>query len=88
MPAKTKPPLPPIGKAGHYIDRTREIKWINDHGDDYPGEWVALDGDRLLAHGVDAKQVFAEADRSGVQRPLFAHLESAEAQPEIGANLA
>jgi hypothetical protein len=83
MPAATKPPLSPIAWIENYIDRTRETQWISDHGHEYAGEWVALDGDRLLAHGPDPKQVFAEA-RKSVKRPLFAHMEPADRLPEIG----
>jgi hypothetical protein len=83
MPAATKPPLSPIEWIEHYNDRSKEAQWISDHGHEYAGEWVALDGDRLLAHGVDAKQVFAEA-RKFVNRPLFAHMEPAGRLPEIG----
>jgi hypothetical protein len=84
MPTQTKPPLSPVRRVAHYNDRKAEMRWITDHGDEYPGEWVALDGDRLLAHGVDAKRVFAEAKGKGVARPLFAHLEPDDPRPQCG----
>ena len=83
MPAATKPPLSRIEWIESYKDRTTETQWISDHGHEYPGEWLALDGDRLLAHGVNAKQVFAQA-RQFVERPIFVHLEPADHPPEIG----
>lgn len=55
-------------------DRSREMRWIKEHRKEYAGQWVALDGDRLLSHGTDARQVFAEA-RQSVTSPFFAHLE-------------
>ncbi len=47
------------------------FKWINEHGREYPGEWLALDGDRLLAHGHDLSEVAAAARAKGVQFPLL-----------------
>jgi hypothetical protein len=54
----------------------------------YPGQWIAVDGDRLIAHGSDAKPVFAEVDRAGVADALFVHLEPDDRLPEMenGAN--
>lgn len=37
--------------------RTAEFAWIQAHAYEYPGEWIVLDGDRLLAHGPRLKQV-------------------------------
>ena len=51
-------------------DRSRERIWLADHGKEYAGRWVALDGYRLIASGANAKHVFEEARRSGVVRPL------------------
>ncbi|MGH9802754.1 MAG: DUF5678 domain-containing protein [Blastocatellia bacterium] len=62
-------------------DSSREMRWIKEHRKEYAGQWVALDGDRLLSHGMNAKEVFAAADQSGVTDPFFAHLEPADALP-------
>ena len=61
MSATTKPPLPPIRRAAKPIQRDLEMLWISEHRKEYPGEWVALDGDRLIAHSKDADPVFAAA---------------------------
>jgi hypothetical protein len=65
------------------IDRSRERRWVSENRETYAGLWVALDGDRLVASGKDANIVFAEADRSGVLRPLFLHLDPLDA-PRFG----
>ena len=44
-----------------FIDRKREMDWIEEHADEYIGEWVALCGDQLVAHSTKAKEVFAKA---------------------------
>lgn len=63
------------------IDRTREMQWLEEHRDEYAGQWVALDGDRLLSHGPQAREVFAAARRAGVERPLVVQVESRDALP-------
>ena len=56
-------------------DRTREMQWLHDHAREYIGQWVALDGDRLIAHGPDAKAVFAAARADGVYLPFVDSIE-------------
>jgi len=64
-----------------YVDRAREMKWIREHQAEYAGQWVALDGDRMIAAGLDAKAVFAAAKAASVGRPLFVHMEPKDALP-------
>lgn len=75
LPAKPQQPKHPL--RVEMPDSTREMQWIKEHKKKYAGQWVALDGDRLLSHGMNAKKVFAAADESGVEDPFFAHLEPA-----------
>jgi hypothetical protein len=64
-------------------DRSREMLWIKEHSQEYAGQWVAFDGDQLLAHGFDTHQVFAEARRL-VASPFFAHIEPEDEAHFIG----
>ena len=50
-------------------DATRALRWIAEHARKYAGQWVALDGARLLAHGRDHSEVWAAAQASGVYLP-------------------
>lgn len=45
-------------------------QWIKDHRDEYLGQWVALDGDRLLAHGSNAREVHLKAKAEGIEIPF------------------
>ena len=54
-----------------YNTNEQERAWIEAHRDQYLHQWVALDGDRLLAHGSDAKQVYDEARRQGITSPYL-----------------
>lgn len=55
--------------------RSAEMKWLAEHEAEYAGQWVALDGDRLLAYGNDPKQLFVEARAMGVENPFVVHAE-------------
>lgn len=49
----------------------RALRWIEENKAKYLGQWVALDGDQLLAAGSDGKQVYAEAVAAGVEVPFL-----------------
>ncbi len=53
-----------------------ERKWISQHHVQYRGQFVALAGDRLLAHGVDEGQVIDQARLAGVQSPFVTYIET------------
>ncbi len=62
---------------------TPETRWLQAHGCDYIGQWVALDGDRLLAHGKDHREVLEAARAAGVELPLIELVEDPD-QPFMG----
>ncbi len=62
--------------------REREMRWLSEHEAEYAGQWLALDGDRLVSRGEDMKAVFAEAEAQGVGNPFMAYAESNE--PAMG----
>lgn len=54
--------------------RDREWAWIESHQaelDALGGQYVILEGDRLVAHGEDLPTVVAEARRLGVEVPFL-----------------
>ena len=55
-------------------DRTKEIKWIDVNRAAYADQWVAVDGDRLVAAGVDPLKVFAAAKAEGIRIPFVVHV--------------
>jgi hypothetical protein len=50
---------------------SKELRWLKDHRHEYMGQWVALDGDRLVAHGTNAREVFQAAREAGVKAPFI-----------------
>ncbi len=57
------------------------MQWIQENREKFDGQWVALDGGTLLAHGTDGKKVHAEAQAKGVKTPLMHRVSIKEAQP-------
>lgn len=60
--------------------RRRELQWIKEHRQEYAGQYVALDGDRLVAYGFDGKQVITEA-RKTCPEALFHRFEALDELP-------
>ena len=40
-------------------DRRRERHWIKENRAEYAGQWIVVDGDRLIAANVDGHKAFA-----------------------------
>jgi len=85
---RDEPSLDPLGRIVRppvaSKDRSRENQWLAEHQREYIGQWVALEGGRLIAHGEDAAEVFAAADASGVERPMVIYVEDPDAPPFAG----
>lgn len=64
------PPARIVSIGDSFNDRAREYQWLKEHRREYIGQWVALEGDQLIAHGNNAKEVFEKADFLGVELPL------------------
>jgi hypothetical protein len=52
--------------------------WIAEHRSEFAGQWVAMDGARLVAHGADARAVADQARRLGVSVPFLHRVEAEE----------
>jgi hypothetical protein len=73
-----------VGKVVPPKDRSKEYEWLNQHRNEYAGQWVALDGDRLLGHGSTLKEVAESARQAGVKDALIVRAEPSNAPPHIG----
>ena len=60
--------------AGPVNERREELRWLSTESGPYAGEWVALDGPRLIAHDERLASVSAAARAAGVAEPLFARV--------------
>ena len=64
--------------------RYAEMQWIPENAGQYIGEWLALDGARLVSHGATLNEGDAEARARGVEEPLFYHVPRDWDQPSDG----
>ena len=60
--------------------RYAEQEWLRQHENEYRGEWVALQGSELIAHGTCAEGVFETAKKLGFKTPLMHHIQK---EPEL-----
>ena len=67
-------PLPEPPTDGLPVPRGAEMAWLARHGGEFSGQWVAINGSELVAHGRDAVAVRDAARAAGVARPLLAHV--------------
>ncbi len=65
---KTKPlPIP-------VPDPEPSRRWMAAHRAEYAGQWVALDGDRLIATGATEAEVADAAEADGAYLPLIGYI--------------
>jgi len=57
-------------------DRTPEFTWLREHAKDYPGQWVILAEDQLLAHSEELQEAYdAVKDIKTNRRPLLYYID-------------
>ncbi|MBA3694845.1 MAG: hypothetical protein H0X15_08825 [Acidobacteria bacterium] len=65
-PARPKFPSTIIATDLPLRDRSREHDWLEKHRDEYDGQWVVLDGNKLIAAGFDGKEVARKVRELGI----------------------
>lgn len=54
----------------------REREWLRQHRHEYAGQYVALDGDQLIAHADSLREVYRLAREAGVKAPFTTRITS------------
>jgi hypothetical protein len=72
-----------LAQAAPAQSRAIESTWVERNRDEYLGQWVALEGDALIAHGANAREVYLAARRAGIGGPYIVHI-IPDANPYIG----
>ena len=67
-------PAPAQSSKPGYRTYEREHAWVSAHRDEYLGQWVAVEGERLVAHGTDPRQVYLAARDAGIEVPYIVHV--------------
>lgn len=57
------------------------VEWLERHGRDNLGLWVALDGGKLVASGTDGRKVYEKAKDKGCSKPLMVKVSDREDLP-------
>lgn len=84
VPIKTKAPRDKRVPCEPMPDRTREWEWIAQHKHEYAGQWVALDGDKLIAASHNRGELSAAIKATGATRPLIHRIAAPDELPYIG----
>ena len=58
------------GSQAHANPSAKSLRWLYENREKYSGQWVALDGDCLIASGPTAKEVYSKAKAEGVEIPF------------------
>lgn len=65
-------------------DDKRERQWVKEHQHEYAGQWVALDGNRLIAASRDQMEVNAAVEADGAYLPLILRVPAPDDLPFMG----
>jgi hypothetical protein len=68
----------------HASRSAKSLRWLEENREKYSGQWVALDGDRLIASGSAAKEVYSKAKAEGVEIPFVELVTERESGPFTG----
>ena len=55
-------------------DRGTEMKWVAQNRAAFADQWVAVEGDRLIAADIDANRVCAAAKDAGIESPFVVRI--------------
>jgi hypothetical protein len=72
--------IPPFDAS----DSSPSLRWLEEHRAEFAGQYVALDGDRLVAHGTDPQEIIAAVRASGLNGLFFTLIPPADAPPFAG----
>lgn len=64
--------------------RATEIAWTRRPDARYRGEWVALEGEAVVAHGADNRAVYESARLQGFESPFLFFVDEPDASPAAG----
>ena len=61
--------------------RAQHMAWLKAHREEYAGQYVALDGERLVGSGSTIREAREQARRQGIEHPFLTHISSANEAP-------
>ncbi|HWQ31608.1 MAG TPA: DUF5678 domain-containing protein [Blastocatellia bacterium] len=70
-------------QAASLRDLTPEYEWLEQHRDEYAGQWVALKGGNLISSGPRGREVIEAARKAGHPDALFLLVEARDDRPFV-----
>ena len=55
-------------------DYAKAKKWIDENREKYLNQWVCLEGDQLISHGMDGLEVHRQAKEAGIDAPFMVRI--------------
>jgi hypothetical protein len=77
-------PEPAHDSNGNELDRRRRMEWLKSHREEYGGQYIALDGDQLLAVGPTYRVTREKALAAGKTNAFVTYLSKADEIAEMG----
>jgi Family of unknown function (DUF5678) len=62
----------------------RQLEWLKDNREKYAGQYVALDGDRLVGHGATIREANEQAKQNGAKSAFLVRVFSEETTVSAG----
>jgi len=62
--------------AARYTRFQKAQQWIHSHKEEFDGQFVLLDGDVLLGHGIDPKELYDLARERGIKSPYVTRIKA------------
>ena len=75
---------PVVRKLATFKDSSIEMAWVANPDLTYVNQWVALDGNKVVAHGIDGKAVYEFARDQGLTSPFFHFVQEPDNTPFAG----
>jgi len=82
--ANQSPPASDLGRAGGENKRRQRENWFAAHRETYAGQYVALDGDRLVGTGQSYTEAATAAKRAGVNDAYIDYVHPPEGVGFVG----
>jgi hypothetical protein len=74
--AAASAPTQSEAEAAKEIRRRQHLEWLKAHREEYAGQYVALDGDKLVGQGRTIKEANEQARQNGVAHAFLVRVTS------------
>lgn len=64
-----------VETADYRLERYKKAqKWLEEHSEEYMNQWVCLEGEQLIAHSADGRDLYQKAKVAGIEIPFIHHI--------------